>query len=185
MPPASARRAERRTATLDALRRIVRALRLSAGSVEAKTGLSAGQLFTLQLVGAEPGLSLTELAERTMTDRTSAAGMVDRLEARGLVERRPGAVDRRRTEVVASRRGRALLARAPEPPTQRVLAALDALDDAALDRVAAALETLVGAMRIGDEPATMLFDDGDAPPPARPPARGAPRASAARARRGA
>lgn len=185
MPPVSLRRAVRRAATLDALRRIVRALRLSARRVEQRTGLSAGQLFTLQLVGAEPGLSLTELAERTMTDRTSAAGMVDRLEGRGLVERRASRVDRRRTEVFASRRGRALLARAPEPPTQRVLAALDALDDASLDRLASALESLVAAMRIGDEPATMLFDDGEATPPARAASRRAPRASAARVHRDA
>ncbi len=177
-PPAPAR-AECRAATLDALRRIVRALRLSAASVEARTGLSAGQLFTLQLVAAEPGRSLTELAERTVTDRTSVAGMVERLVGRGLVEPRPGRVDRRRIEVFPTRRGRAVLARAPRPPTRRVLDALDALAEDRLRQLAGSLEALVAAMRIGGEPATMLFDDGADAPAARD---RPPRARAAAAR---
>ncbi len=147
------------TAALDALRRIVRVLRLSSRSVEERTGLRAGQLFTLQLIAAAPGQSLTELARRTITDRTSVAGMVDRLEARGLVERRAGATDRRRTEIFATPQGRRVVARAPLAPTQQVLDGMAAMEPAELRVLARTLGALVTAMGIADEPAPMLFED--------------------------
>ena len=71
--PAADRRAST-AATLDAMRRIVRALRVAAGSTEAATGLTAAQLFVLQAVHAEPGHSLTGIAARTMTDVRSWTG---------------------------------------------------------------------------------------------------------------
>jgi DNA-binding MarR family transcriptional regulator len=148
-------------AALDSIRRVVRALRVAAGRVEEATGLSAAQLFVLQQVAAAPGLSLTALAERTLTDRTSVAAVVERLHARGLVERARAAADRRRVEIRPTRRGARLLARAPHAPTQRVLDAMAALDDRELRRLAAGLAGLTRAMGLADEPARMLFEDGD------------------------
>ena len=156
------------TAALDALRRIVRVLRLAARGIEDRTGLRAGQLFTLQLIVASPGQSLTELARRTITDRTSAAGMVDRLEARGLVERRAGTTDRRRTEIFATAQGRRVLGRAPRAPTQQVLDGMAAMDPGELRLLARTLGALVAAMGIAGEPALMLFEDPADGPPAEP-----------------
>ncbi len=144
---------------LDALRRVVRALRLAAARAEADTGLSAAQLFVLQQVVAAPGQWLTALAARTLTDRTSVAAAVDRLVARDLVRRVPSAVDRRRVEIHATDAGRAVLSRAPHPPTQRVLDGLEALAPADLSRLAVGLDRLVAAMGLTDAPAPMLFDD--------------------------
>ena len=149
---------------LDALRRIVRVLRVSARGVEERTGLRAPQLFTLRLVAEEPGLSISELARRTLTDRTSAASMVERLLARGLVQRRRGASDRRRTEIFVTARGAAMLARAPRAPTQHVLDGMAAMSGRDLRRLALGLDALVRAMGIAGEPAPMLFADApDAP----------------------
>ncbi len=149
------------------MRRVVRALRLAAGSSESATGLSAAQLFVLQTVQAEPGLSLTDIAARTLTDRTSVAAVVERLAERGLVVRRRSAQDRRRVEIVATPAAGAVLDRAPHAPTSRLLDGLDALDDRSLRRLATGLSELVQAMGLADEPATMLFEDGPAaaPPP--------------------
>ncbi len=154
---------DRRQATvtaLDGLRRIVRALRLAAGSAEQATGLTAAQLFVLQAVRAEPGCSLTAVAARTLTDRTSVRGVVERLVERGLVERRPSAVDRRSVALVATPAAEALLVRAPHPPTRRLLDGLDALGDRELRALARGVHALVRRMGIDGEPATMLFDDG-------------------------
>ena len=153
---------------LDALRRIVRELRLAAAGGERETGLSAAQLFVLQQVAAAPGLSLTELAARTLTDRTSVAAVVDRLLARALVERRVGAGDRRRSEILATRAGARLLDGASHAPTRRVLDGMAAMREADLRRLARGLGALARAMGVANEPARMLFDD-DAPPPRRPP----------------
>lgn len=157
--PAASSTRDATAAALDALRRIVRALRVSARSIEDRTGLRAGQLFTLQLIAASPGQSLSELARRTITDRTSAAGMVDRLEARGLVERRAGTTDRRRTEIFATALGRRVVAGAPRAPAQQVLDGMAAMEPRELRLLARTLGALVGAMGIADEPAPMLFED--------------------------
>lgn len=146
-------------AAIDALRRIVRALRLSAAGVEKTTGLSAAQLFVLERVSDSPGSSLTELAERTMTDRTSVAAVVERLAGRGLVERRRSTVDRRRVDVVATPAGLALLGTAPHPPTVTLLDALRGVGDPELRTIASGLHRLEHAMGIANEPAGMFFED--------------------------
>ena len=160
MADSSARtRARASAASLDALRRIVRELRLANSGVEKVTGLSAAQLYVLQQVAAAPGASLSELAARTLTDRTSVAAVVDRLLARDLVERRRSTTDRRRVEILPTDAGRAVLSRAPHPPTRRLLTGLEALDDKQLRRLAISLTRLVHAMGLADEPAVMLFED--------------------------
>ena len=151
-------------ASLDALRRVVRALRVSAGRTEEATGLSAAQLFVLEQVTSEPGLSLTELATRTLTDRTSVAAVVERLVTRGLVERGRSAEDRRRVEIRPTPEGIATLVRAPHPPTRRVLDGIARLDDRDLRRLAVGLSRLVQAMGVADEPPGMFFEEA---PPAR------------------
>jgi hypothetical protein len=62
-----------KTLALDALRRVVRALRLAASDAERVSGLTSAQLFVLARVASLPGQSLSELAQHTMTDRTSVA----------------------------------------------------------------------------------------------------------------
>jgi DNA-binding MarR family transcriptional regulator len=155
-------RDDRRQATgaaLDALRRIVRGLRLAAGSAEAATGLTAAQLFVLQVVHAHPGSSLTTVAAHTLTDRTSVRAVVDRLVERGLVERRPSAVDRRRVELVATPAAEAVLAHAPHPPTRRLLTGMEALTEAELRALARGVGALARTMGLDGEPAAMLFEE--------------------------
>lgn len=162
MPHSSARprgRPDDTSVALDSLRRIVRALRVANGGVEKLTGLSAAQLYVLEQVAAAPHASLSELATRTLTDRTSVAAVVDRLHARGLVQRDRSSADRRRVEIAPTPEGLAVLARAPHPPTRRILEGLDLLDDAELGRLAQGLTRLVRGMGLADEPATMLFED--------------------------
>lgn len=162
-PAPSASFASRRDAdiagALDALRRIVRALRLAAAGVEKTTGLSAAQLYVLERVAQTPGSSLTELAERTLTDRTSVAAVVERLAARGLVDRQRSTVDRRRVDVIATESGTALLGNAPHPPTMTLLDALRSVGDGELRTIAEGLRRLEQAMGVANEPAGLFFED--------------------------
>ena len=80
-------------AALDALRRLVRALRASARVARRDHQVSAAQLFALRAVAAEPGLSLGALAARTHTSQSSCSEVAARLADRGLVERRPERAD--------------------------------------------------------------------------------------------
>jgi DNA-binding MarR family transcriptional regulator len=152
-------RAAHTTAVVDAMRRIVRALRLAAQRTQSEAGISAAQLFVLRQLEDAPAHSLSDLAARTLTDRTSVADVVDRLAARGLVDRAPSTDDRRRTTIKLTAAGRRLLRSAPRPPTALLIAALSQLEPGELAGLARGLDRLTRHMRLAGEPTPMLFED--------------------------
>ena len=169
MSPSSTARARSRRAegvdraaiatSVDAFRRILRALRVAARDTLATTGVSAAQLFVLrELVDGEDA-SLSDLADRTMTDRTSVTAVVDRLVEGGLVIKRTSAEDRRRAAVRITPKGRTVLRGAPRPPTAMLVDALELLDPTDVRRLARGLRGLTDAMGISGEHADMLFED--------------------------
>ena len=158
-------RAANTARTVEAVRRIVRGLRVAAGRTLAETGISAAQLFVLSSLADGAAPSLTELGGRTHTDRSSVADVVERLAAAGLVERARSDRDRRRLEVRITPAGRSLLARAPRPPTALLLDGLAGLGDEELDTLAAGLLRLAQEMGLDAAPAPMLFEDEEGPMP--------------------
>jgi DNA-binding MarR family transcriptional regulator len=154
---------------LDSLRRIVRLLREGSRTSEDAVGLSGAQLFVLQKLDPERPLSLNELAARTLTHQSSVSVVVSRLVERGLVQRRPAATDARRLELLPTRRGLALLERAPGAAQDRVIAAVAKLSPQQQRALVASFEALVQALDIDERAAPMLFAD-------EPPRRRRPRA---------
>src|SRR5512141_3390272 len=94
---------------MDGLRRIVRALRVGNIRAEASHGISSAQLFALRAIDAQPGGSLRDLADRTLTSQSTASEGVARLVAQGLITRVSSAEDRRRIELRVSGDGRKIL----------------------------------------------------------------------------
>jgi DNA-binding MarR family transcriptional regulator len=157
--PDAGRRAGSIRVVMDALRRVVRALRLTARDAERSAGISGAQLFVLQNLSDQPAASLNELADRTLTDQSSVSVVVKRLVARKLVARRASAVDARRIELSLTAAGRRLLARCPEPTQARLVASLRGLDAKQLADITRGLTALVLVMGIEDAAPRMLFDD--------------------------
>lgn len=147
------------TAVLDALRRIVRVLRLSSRRAERELGVSGAQLFVLQRLAEGPARSVNDLARRTYTHQSSVSVVVRRLSERGLVVRRRSTQDARRVELTLSPAGRALLRRAPLAAQARLVRALCAAPAPHRARLALMLRRLVAQMGAADEPATLLFED--------------------------
>jgi DNA-binding MarR family transcriptional regulator len=146
--------------SIDAFRRIMRTLRVAARDTLASTGMSAAQLFILSTLAEVGTASISELAERTMTDRSSVSVVVDHLAESGLVARRVSPADRRRAEVSLTAAGRTVLRKAPPAPTALLVAALEVLPSEQLRRLSTDLDALTVAMGIATEPAVMLFEDG-------------------------
>ncbi|MGH7617376.1 MAG: MarR family winged helix-turn-helix transcriptional regulator [Gemmatimonadaceae bacterium] len=165
-PRSTADRASTLSAVIS-IRRIVQALRLASQRTQAQAGVSAAQLFVLQQLGTDDGLSLNELAARTFTDRSSVAAVVDRLSARGFVERAVHPVDRRRAAVHLTPAGRRVLVRAPNAPTTILVAALTKLAPSQRAAMATSLRRLTEALGVADTPAPMLFSDSANRPPSR------------------
>lgn len=98
---------------LQSLRAVVRDLRLASTSCEKRFGLSAAQLFVLQVLQEEPGLSLGEVAERTGTDQSSVSVVVRKLQEKQLVKKQASAEDARRLVIHPTAAGTRLAQSAP------------------------------------------------------------------------
>jgi len=149
-------------AVLDAIRRIVRALRESSRATEGAVGIGAAQLFVLHRLAGAPALSLNELAARTFTHQSSVSVVVSRLVDRGLVTRSRGGDDGRRITISATAAGRALLARAPAAAQERLLAGLGLLGAGPRRELADLLGRLVDLMALPDRSPPMFFEPAPA-----------------------
>lgn len=145
-------------AVLDDLRRIVRALRESSRAAEQKLGVSGAQLFVLRSLADVGTLSLKQLAARTRTHQSTVSVVVKRLVERGLVARVTSDADARRLELSLTKRGRALLGRAPLAAQDRLIYGIDRLSSKDRKALAVSLRRLVSAMQLEDEAPHMFFD---------------------------
>ena len=144
-------RSEDVSAILDALRSIVRELRLASREAEQRVGVHGAQLHALRQLADGPSTSLTELAERTHTDISSVSVVVSRLVEQGLVARKSADDDRRRLSLGLTARGRAVLRKAPEAGMSRLLQAASQLSDREVRAVASGLSKLVNGLDENDD----------------------------------
>jgi len=143
---------------MDALRRIVRELRLADHSSESELGLGAAQVFVLRQLLARADQSMSELAAATRTSQSSVSEVVARLVARGLVERHTAPEDRRRAVLSITATGRRVAARATLTIQERLLAGLEQLDREQRTALAADMEAWLAAAGLTDVPPTMFFE---------------------------
>jgi MarR family transcriptional regulator, organic hydroperoxide resistance regulator len=143
---------------LDAIRRLVRQLRLFDRAAQSRLGLSAAQLFILAELGKTPAISLSEIAERTHTDQSSASTVVTRLVEAGLVARERSSRDARRLVLTLTRAGRAALRKAPPVAQQVLVDLIDAMPPAERKRFADTFTEIVEEMG-AEKSAPMLFED--------------------------
>jgi DNA-binding MarR family transcriptional regulator len=108
--------------------------------------LTPVQAHALRILDPERPLAMSELADALYCHASNVTGIVDRLESRGLVERRPGAGDRRVRTLVLTTEGAEVRAQVvallSEPP--EAIARLPEADQRALRdilRLALAEET--------------------------------------------
>lgn len=72
----------------------------------AEFNLTHSQFFILMAVIELEGAQPSQLAEKTVTDRATTTGLIDRLERDGWVERRPDSNDRRTVRIYLSPKAR-------------------------------------------------------------------------------
>ena len=134
---------------LDALRSIVRELRLASREAEQRVGVHGAQLHALRRLSDSPATSLTELAERTHTDISSVSVVISRLVALDLVSRDADPADRRRLTLSLTTQGRAAIRRAPTTPRDRLTDAAAALSHRELQGLVSSLGKLADALDEG------------------------------------
>ena len=150
-----------------ALRRLVRAIRIAAATVERRAGITGAQLFVLRSLVDRPGQSMGDLVAGTLTTQSTVSEVVARLVAAGLVTRRAAEDDRRRAVLDPTAAGRALVRAAPPAFQARLIDGLRRLAPAGRRALADGLESWLAAAGREDVPATMFFEPERRKPRAR------------------
>lgn len=145
--------------SMNAVRSIVRALRINTRAIELKMGISLAQLFVLQQLAEKPADSLNELADRTATHQSSVSVVVRRLVERGYVTRTASPADKRRIEIAVTQSGRELLAGAPMTIQTQLVNALREMPRDDQNTLADLLERWLIAARIDFASPPMLGED--------------------------
>jgi DNA-binding MarR family transcriptional regulator len=133
---------------MNAVRSIVRALRINTRAIELKMGISLAQLFVLQQLAERAADSLNDLAERTATHQSSVSVVVRRLVERGYVTRTSSAADKRRIEIGLTPEGRKLLEDAPSTIQTQLVSALRQMGRSDQDTLAELLERWLTTAKI-------------------------------------
>ena len=144
------------TAVMNALRRIVRMIRLAEGATH---DLSAAQRFVLHSLAAAPASSVAELAGRTLTDQSSVSTVVAKLVTKKLVARTPSATDRRRAELRLTAAGLKVVKSSPVLPQTRIVDAVAAMPEKPRAELVKALERLVTAIGANDLEPRMFLEE--------------------------
>ncbi len=147
------------TTAMNAVRSVVRALRVSSRMIEGKMGISGAQLFVMQQLAERPAHSLNELADRTATHQSSVSVVVRRLVEHGYVSRTTADADRRRVELALTDKGREVLGGAPTTVQIKLLRGARALGPDERRSLADLLGAWVRASGIEDTAPPLLGEE--------------------------
>jgi len=144
---------------MNAVRSVVRALRINTRAIESQMGISLAQLFVLQQLADRPANSLNELAERTATHQSSVSVVVRRLVDSGYVSRTTSPHDKRRIEIDVTPTGRSMLADAPSTIQLQLLTSLRGMSSSDQTMLADLLERWLRDAKIDIASPPMLGED--------------------------
>lgn len=144
---------------MNALRRLVSALRTSGATGSREKGMSVAQLFALRIIARQPRLSMRELADHTLTTPSAVSEVVSRLVVRGLVRREPDPLDQRRVLVSVTAQGELLSDGLEETIPERLVGALESMAPSARRSLATSLEQWVRQAGL-DDVVPAMFGEG-------------------------
>lgn len=136
---------------LQSLRILVRAAQRHSSWIETQCSVPGAQLWLMQELQDEPGLSVRVIAEKMAIHQTTVSNMLDTLEKRGLITRRRDSSDQRVVKLALTTDGAALLAKAPTPARGLLPEALSRMDAKSLDNLNNGLRALIGIISMGEE----------------------------------
>ncbi len=145
---------------LDAIRRIVRALRNFSKASERDFGLGTAQIFVLQkLMESGKSLTINELAEATLTHQSSVSVVVSKLVSRKLIDRTTDKNDTRSVRISITPEGKYLLTKSPPSFQERLTRAISEMSSRQRKGLIDGLQSLIAKAGMEDDEAPMLMED--------------------------
>ncbi|QDK39683.1 MarR family transcriptional regulator [Bdellovibrio sp. NC01] len=139
---------------MDYIRHIFKALRISSSQFEKNLGLSAAQIFVLKKLKEEPGLSINDLAVRTVTHQSSVSVVVKKLEEQKLVSRSTSKEDSRKVIVFLTPEGEQKLQHIPRAIQEDMIETLQAMSPHKTKTLAEIMHEFVTKAKIVDSTTT-------------------------------
>jgi len=149
--PAARNRPDRKemlSETVDMLHRVFQAVDLFSRQTLRDFGVSGPQIWALRSVDEAGVASMGALAVGMHLHMSTVTGIIDRLEAAKLVTRERSGSDARVMELRLTAKGRAILARAPEPPRSKAARGLQRLSPKELQQVHSSLRLIARVMDV-------------------------------------
>lgn len=148
---------------MNALRRLVSALRTTGADALVARSMSVAQQFALRVIGRQPGLTMSALARATLTSRSAVSEVVVRLVDAGMVRREADASDQRRVRLHLTPHGATTFSLLGETLPERLVLALDGLEPETRELLATAMERWTETAGLGNV-APAMFGEPSGPP---------------------
>jgi MarR family transcriptional regulator, organic hydroperoxide resistance regulator len=144
--------------TVQALRRIVKAIEDYSHDVSQSFGITGPQLWALKTISQSGTMPLGQLSKMMYLHPSTITGLVDRLESRSLVSRGRDQNDRRVVTVELTQIGKDLAKKAPNPVQGKMIYGLKGLDRDELHQIYLSLQKLGEIVEAQNVKATFFFD---------------------------
>lgn len=144
---------------MNAIRSIVQGLRVSSRQAEIALGISGAQLFVLQQLDANNGVSVNDLAARTFTHQSSVSVVISKLVKHGLVSRQPGSEDARKSEIKLTAKGQKFLAKRTKTAQELLIEAIGELRASDRQKLSLLLKHLVERAELGETVPNLFFEE--------------------------
>lgn len=119
-----AKRAETEKEIIQHLRLIFQAIQRHSNYVEKQLGVSSSQLWAMTELSLQPGLRVSDIAERLGIKNATASNMLDKVQAKELIERRRESQDQRVVSIFLTDKGRSLLEESNVPTQGAVMSGI-------------------------------------------------------------
>jgi len=140
--------------SVEMLHRIFQNVDLFSRKTLREFGVSGPQIWALRSIDRAGVASMSDLARGMHLHMSTVTGIIDRLEAARLVTRERSREDARVMETRLTSKGKAILAKAPEPPRSKAARGLGRLSPKELRQVHSSLLLIARAMDVDLGPPT-------------------------------
>ena len=151
------------------LRRIIRAVNLEGKRVEKAHGVSIPQYLALRHLNQAPNFtaSMKDLREALQLNPSTITGIVQRLERGGYAARLPRVDDRRKSMIVLTERGAAVVRENPQILHRELLGRLQTMDDAGYERLRGAFREIIAFLDVDGVDASPIVTSEAVIPPSK------------------
>ena len=140
------KRVETEKEIIQYFRLVFQAIQRHSNYVEKHIGVSASQLWAMTELNMQPGLRVSDIAERLSIKVATASNMLDKVQNKEFIERKRESDDQRLVRIYLTEKGKQLLEQADIPAQGAVLSGLGLMAEKNVKQLHDVLEVLIENM---------------------------------------